>query len=823
MSTITWLHISDLHWRESQAYNAHIVADALLKDLANREQIAPELEHIDCVFFTGDLAFASRSKEYKLARQFFAELLRTTQVRKSHLFIVPGNHDVDRKTVAAKVQSAIRRAKDQQAINDLFENRASRLAILRRFHRYRQFCNDYLGKHLLFDDLHYSYTRNCTISGKRVSILGLNSAWASASDADRLRLLLGEQQVRAALKKAKSAEIRIALLHHPFEWLRDFDRADCEPILVRGCDFVLLGHLHDTDFVHLKGPGVQAVVIGAGACYETRKHPNAYNLVHLDLDSGKGTVYFRTYSNRESGFWAPDVLRYPDVPGKYIFDLPAGLIKEQPVETPKPTDSVVTIATATSQIREKAGRQEAGLDRWWGERGYSPNPFAWSNAADVTEKDWAGKIDSLFELFAAWHVDPNIDISASLAPQERDERKRNILRGLGDTPTLDNIISPKTAEPVVVYAPVGGGKTFYRRWAICQIQESSDSRAVDIHRIAAGIRDRKKLTVSVLAGLICEQACEQLGITANHLPKGNVYSILDQFEKSCQETWAGQELPRRVYVFVDGIDQLFDTEPDWNSQVLKAIIDLVKAADKQAEGERLALRVFLPIQLQGPIEQRWGHPKHVHPYRLQWTVEHCTVIVERRLSSCWKGERAADLVHLSRLFAPDALDEFLRWLQRREVVSPRCVISVINSLAEYAWIRVLTDPISVAIWNDFVAAEKPASLCRQDADYPLSTRSQRESQSVRRPRPKVVRKAKASKQYRVKLRKILTERFSEDELRTLCFDLHVDYENLPGEGKAAKARELLAFLERYDRIGELVRMGQQMRKDIPWKDALGNN
>ena len=50
------------------------------------------------------------------------------------------------------------------------------------------------------------------------------------------------------------------------------------------------------------------------------------------------------------------------------------------------------------------------------------------------------------------------------------------------------------------------------------------------------------------------------------------------------------------------------------------------------------------------------------------------------------------------------------------------------------------------------------------------------------------------------LRQTLTARFSADELRTFCFDLGVDSENLPGEGKAGKARELLLYLERYDRI-----------------------
>jgi hypothetical protein len=49
------------------------------------------------------------------------------------------------------------------------------------------------------------------------------------------------------------------------------------------------------------------------------------------------------------------------------------------------------------------------------------------------------------------------------------------------------------------------------------------------------------------------------------------------------------------------------------------------------------------------------------------------------------------------------------------------------------------------------------------------------------------------------LREILSERLSLEEIRTLCFDLGIDYDNLPGEGKTAKARELM-HLDIYSRI-----------------------
>lgn len=66
----------------------------------------------------------------------------------------------------------------------------------------------------------------------------------------------------------------------------------------------------------------------------------------------------------------------------------------------------------------------------------------------------------------------------------------------------------------------------------------------------------------------------------------------------------------------------------------------------------------------------------------------------------------------------------------------------------------------------------------------------------------------------VALRQILTQRFSFEELHTLCADLRVSFDDLKGEGQEAKARELIAYLERRERLGELVSYIRQHRPDI---------
>ena len=68
---------------------------------------------------------------------------------------------------------------------------------------------------------------------------------------------------------------------------------------------------------------------------------------------------------------------------------------------------------------------------------------------------------------------------------------------------------------------------------------------------------------------------------------------------------------------------------------------------------------------------------------------------------------------------------------------------------------------------------------------------------------------------RAELRQKLAEHFNKEELRTLCFDLGIEHENLP-DTKDGMARELVAYCERHGRIPELVAACQRLRPRVAW-------
>jgi len=72
---------------------------------------------------------------------------------------------------------------------------------------------------------------------------------------------------------------------------------------------------------------------------------------------------------------------------------------------------------------------------------------------------------------------------------------------------------------------------------------------------------------------------------------------------------------------------------------------------------------------------------------------------------------------------------------------------------------------------------------------------------------------------RRKFREAIKESFSLGELRTVCFDLKVDYEDLP-DTKEDMVRELINYMLRNDDIDRLVCEVYRRRPNIPWSDLL---
>ncbi len=72
--------------------------------------------------------------------------------------------------------------------------------------------------------------------------------------------------------------------------------------------------------------------------------------------------------------------------------------------------------------------------------------------------------------------------------------------------------------------------------------------------------------------------------------------------------------------------------------------------------------------------------------------------------------------------------------------------------------------------------------------------------------------------YRVRLRELMLKHFDISELKTLCFDLDVDYESLGSAdaGRTDKVRELILYFERRERMSDLIAACARLRPEVSW-------
>jgi hypothetical protein len=294
MAGITWLHLSDWHQKGTE-FDRQVVRDALLKDIEGRTKISSDLEQVNFIAFSGDVTYSGSPQEYHIAiEQFFEPIIKAAGVPRDRLFIVPGNHDLDLGTFKYLPASLLNPLNTNKQVQDWLADQEGLNYILLPFRGYNDFVKDYMNS----GQTAYSYFRKFEIGGKRISILGLNSALLSGrhkeirdgkeSINDDRFLVLGEPQFYNVLQNREFCEcdVCIAIMHHPFDWLIEFDRELVSDKLTKSCHFILQGHEHRPKVTIASGTSGECMIIPAGPSYDRRdpeisRCANSYNYVHL--------------------------------------------------------------------------------------------------------------------------------------------------------------------------------------------------------------------------------------------------------------------------------------------------------------------------------------------------------------------------------------------------------------------------------------------------------------------------------------------------------------------------------------------------------------
>jgi predicted MPP superfamily phosphohydrolase len=276
---VRWLHISDFHFRGGDPYDSDVVLGALVSSV---EKFRKSGRRPDLIFATGDIADRGQDEEYAVATRFFNALLAAADIKKERLFIIPGNHDVDRELG----YSLLRTLDSNEAAQKYFKPKVPKPHISQK---QRAFCNWYgeyfSGIRSFQTDSTCGSVESVTIGDFKVGILPINSALFCQDDNDHGKLWIGRRCIDAALAELDDlkTDVNIALVHHPLQWLNDDESGYIRATLATKVDLVLRGHLHETELETVDGTSGKSVNLAAGAAYQTSKWPISSKVVRYNV------------------------------------------------------------------------------------------------------------------------------------------------------------------------------------------------------------------------------------------------------------------------------------------------------------------------------------------------------------------------------------------------------------------------------------------------------------------------------------------------------------------------------------------------------------
>ncbi len=333
---LTWLHLSDLHLtckKDSEDWtiksiNQDIVIRSLLE--AIQELLIEKDQKPDLVFITGDLVRGGKPDEYKVATEFCDQLLKITNLSKQQLFIVPGNHDVNRDEINPAHKKRLYLFDDQDGISDILSDSELSPILMKKLDAFYKFHNEFFCQESKFNE-HFTIAKPIIIDGtdSKINLLGLNSAlFAGYNGDDEKKLAFGLHQSSQAFQTIdKNAALTIAFFHHPFSCFHTCEDTTQSQIK-QHADVILTGHLHDPSNMSQHDDSGKVVIIGAGASYETRKSENSFNLCVLNLETGEGKVQFYKYIHDKNRWTKNTDVNLDEEDGHFPFSVSS--IQERP-------------------------------------------------------------------------------------------------------------------------------------------------------------------------------------------------------------------------------------------------------------------------------------------------------------------------------------------------------------------------------------------------------------------------------------------------------------------------------------------------------------
>ncbi len=336
-----FLHISDIHFKKKEAGQPDDPNLALRSDMI--QDVKDMRKKIGCaangILISGDIAYYGVQEEYDFAYEWLeTKLCPAAGCDVQDVFVVPGNHDVDRSKDAGPAQVIAREGlrnvdvkKVDAEVSKWLRDKTSAAVIFGPLESYNRFAAKFicaLKPYTTEDEVKEAEAgenaerpaalpfakRNVYLSDRsRLRLWGFSTVIVSDENDAKDRMLIDPA---AAQIEAEEGVTHLVMCHHPFNWLRNggpfADRIN------KVAKIQLFGHEHtqrmDEDKRYLR--------VRAGALQPARDEPDwkpGYNWIEIDVETleGKRKLVVNTWVRMHD---ASKFLAVPDPDGKEIWE-----------------------------------------------------------------------------------------------------------------------------------------------------------------------------------------------------------------------------------------------------------------------------------------------------------------------------------------------------------------------------------------------------------------------------------------------------------------------------------------------------------------------
>lgn len=296
MCKYVFLQLSDLHFgKENQT--SQEMRDRLRIDVI--KQAVKQQFHYDGLIISGDIVFGkakNKKKAYKAATTYIKDIQNKLRIPKSHIYMVPGNHDIDLQN-DNRTNAVLNARKTYQPRNGVILTEDKK----------------YLGPTDPFMEMYRSVTgKNYTIghsvfrSYDDIDFLCIDSSYlCTTSTEDYGKIILGINDVTHALSGHRRDKRLVVIAHHRYDWLLEGEKNKLLSTLSKNNALLFCcGHVHSAEAysensLYTNGSNITVSVSPTLMDDNSEETVMGYNIIHFDSDDG--SVLIESFEWKDNG------------------------------------------------------------------------------------------------------------------------------------------------------------------------------------------------------------------------------------------------------------------------------------------------------------------------------------------------------------------------------------------------------------------------------------------------------------------------------------------------------------------------------------------